>query len=391
MKHIKQLDAIRAIAVILVLIWHGFPYDHIINRIPNGPIGVNVFFVLSGFLISRILMQDKVQAQQTGISRLRVFKNFFFRRALRIFPIYYLTIFVLWCVNGYADSNIESNMGYFLTYTSNFYFFKIQSWDGILSHTWSLAIEEQFYLVWPWIILYINRKYLLPVIALFITIGIVSQYATTTTFGEFLPHTCLDAFGIGAFLAWIMVFRPAALSRVYPVLLKLAIIAFLLLILETYMGYWKIVPLRTIVGVITAWLIAYVLYRRDHIYRPFTWVLNNRPLIFLGKISYGIYLYHPIIPRYTTGLLVRFNQYIPWLGNHLMFLEQSVLVILTAWISWRLVEQPILGLKKYFTIQHSKSSHTQTEAGTATTINALLVPERPADSHTKSRSSHTNS
>src|SRR6186997_3230395 len=130
MTHIKQLDAIRAIAVLLVLIWHGFPETHIINSIPNGAIGVNMFFVLSGFLITRILMEEKIKAEKFNLPRLIVFKNFFFRRALRIFPLYYLVIFLLWIANGYKDSNIEPNIGYFLTYTSNFYYYGLQGWDG---------------------------------------------------------------------------------------------------------------------------------------------------------------------------------------------------------------------------------------------------------------------
>lgn len=367
MKHIRQLDAVRAIAVLLVLVWHGFPYDHLINRVPNGPIGVNMFFVLSGFLISRILMSDKVKAEQEGISRFLVFKNFFFRRALRIFPIYYLLIFVLWIINGYAGSNIEANIGYFLTYTSNFYFFKIQNWDGVLSHTWSLSIEEQFYLVWPWVILFINKKYLLPVIGIIISIGIVTQYVVTTKFGEYLPYACLDAFGAGAFLAWIMVFQPFALSRVYPVLAKLSIVAFLVLCFEIATGNWNIVPVRTLVAVMTAWIIAYILYKPTAHYGPFSWVLNNKALIFLGKISYGIYLYHPIIPNYTVDFLVRINQTIPWIGNHLLFIEQNSLIVLTAWLSWRLIEQPILSLKKFF-ILPEKRLQVQEEYAVGTDI-----------------------
>lgn len=350
MKHIKQLDAIRAIAVILVLIWHGFPATHIINRIPWGPIGVNMFFVLSGFLITRILMEDRVKAEQSNHSRLMVFKNFFFRRALRIFPIYYLTIFILWAINGYAGSNTEANIGYFLTYTSNFYFFRLQSWDGLLSHTWSLSIEEQFYLVWPWIMLFLQRKLLLPVIICCIAVGIVSQYLVTPPFGELLPYTCLHAFGTGALLSWIMVFRPSALTGVYKILAKLAIVAAVILSIEIIVGNWVLMPVRMLTAVITGWLIAYILQQQHGLVWPVALVLNNKPLIFLGKISYGIYLYHPIIPHYSLSTLTDVNKHIPVLGDHLLFIEQNILVILTAWISWLLIERPVLALKKHFVL-----------------------------------------
>ncbi|MDF2193466.1 acyltransferase [Paraflavitalea sp. CAU 1676] len=355
MTHIKQLDAIRAIAVLLVLVWHGFPVTHLINHIPNGPIGVNMFFVLSGYLITRILMEDRLKAERTNLPRLMVFKNFFFRRALRIFPIYYLTVFALWLANGFANSNIEPNIGYFLTYTSNFYFFRIQGWDGLLSHTWSLSIEEQFYLVWPWIMLFLNRKLLLPLIIGSIVIGIVSQYAVTPPYGELLPHTCLHAFGTGALLSWIMVFRPAALPGAYKVLGIFGAAAVVILVLEIMIGNWQFAPVRLLTAAITGWLIACVLLKRDQLAWPLSWVLNNKPLIFLGKISYGIYLYHPIIPHYTLPTLNAINQHIPIIGNHLLFIEQNCLVILTAWLSWMLIERPILGLKKYFVLPGKKA------------------------------------
>lgn len=351
MTHIKQLDAVRAIAVILVLFWHWFPAASLINRVPNGPIGVNMFFVLSGFLITRILLEERVKAEKADLSKLMVFKNFFCRRSLRIFPIYYLVVLFLWAIGGYAGTNIAPNIHYFLTYTSNFYFFQTQSWDGILSHTWSLAIEEQFYLVWPWLMLFVNRRWLLPLIVGCMTTGILSQYALDNNqFGEVLPHTCLHAFGMGALLSWIMVFRPFALAKAYSILTKLSVVAVLTVAAEVIFSTWKWVPVRIPTAIITGWLIAFILFKRNQLSWPASWVLNNKPLIFLGKISYGIYLYHPIIPHYSMNLLTRINKHIPVIGNHVLFLEQTCLVILTAYISFQLIERPILALKKYFVL-----------------------------------------
>jgi peptidoglycan/LPS O-acetylase OafA/YrhL len=350
MKHIKQLDAVRAIAVILVLLWHWFPPTHGINRVPNGPIGVNMFFVLSGFLITRILMEDRIKAEKAGLPGLMVFKNFFIRRALRIFPIYYLTIFTLWGINGFAGTNIEPNIRYFLTYTSNFYFFHLQSWDGILSHTWSLAIEEQFYLVWPWAILFLNRKWLLPLIVCCLATGIISQYAIAGPFAEVLPVTCLHTFGLGALLSWIIVFKPFALAKVYKVLTMLMIPAALIFSVEVMAGNWKLVPVRLLTAVFTGWLIAFILLRQNRIPGPMALVLNNKFLIFLGRISYGIYLYHAIIPHYTVRALTRLNKHIPVVGGHLLFMEQCIVVTLVAYTSWRLIESPVLTLKKHFVL-----------------------------------------
>jgi len=175
MKYIKQLDSLRAIAVILVIISHWIPATNVINRIPNGAIGVDIFFVLSGFLISKILFDQRNNAELLNIPKFTLVKNFYVRRTLRIFPIYYLTIFVLLLFSKSTGTNIQSAFAYFLTYTSNFYFFKIQTWDGMVSHLWSLAVEEQFYLIWPWIILFSNKKYFLHIITIFILIGVLSN------------------------------------------------------------------------------------------------------------------------------------------------------------------------------------------------------------------------
>src|ERR1700754_2151344 len=154
MRYIKELDSIRAIAVLLVIISHWIPPNIPINILPNGPIGVNIFFVLSGFLITWILLENRKKTEELENTRGTVLKNFYIRRILRIFPIYYLVVFVLYIFSESSGTEIRSALPYYLTYTSNFHFFYIDKWDGILSHLWSLAVEEQFYLLWPSIMLF---------------------------------------------------------------------------------------------------------------------------------------------------------------------------------------------------------------------------------------------
>src|SRR5215217_808830 len=101
MQHIKKLDSLRAIAAILVILWHWVPTDSLINTFDNGAIGVNIFFVLSGFLITRILLGNRNEAGIQSNNKLLVFKNFYARRALRIFPIYYLLIFLILLFHNY--------------------------------------------------------------------------------------------------------------------------------------------------------------------------------------------------------------------------------------------------------------------------------------------------
>src|ERR1700733_11280286 len=105
MTYIKQLDSLRAIAVILVIVSHWMSGDSIIGRFPTGSIGVDIFFVLSGFLISKILFDNRNKSEELNISKSATIKNFYIRRALRIFPIYYLTIFILLFIHKYTGTN----------------------------------------------------------------------------------------------------------------------------------------------------------------------------------------------------------------------------------------------------------------------------------------------
>ena len=244
----------RAIAVILVIICHWIPQKNIINILPNGALGVDFFFVLSGFLISRILFENRTCAELSNGSKLEILRNFYVRRALRIFPIYYVTIFILLAFGDKTDTKIEDNFFYYAGYISNFYFFNVQSWDGMLSHLWSLAVEEQFYLIWPFVIIFFNKKYLLFAISLFIIIGSVSQHLLTKVpYGSILTISCFDAFGFGALLALVISYAKDRLNYFYKYLSIIALLAFFLFIVGVF--YYWVLPQRTVISIISVWLI----------------------------------------------------------------------------------------------------------------------------------------
>src|ERR1700746_805767 len=139
MKYIKGLDALRALVVAIVVIGHsrihlmysggGSVSDIVQILLPVDTFGVDVFFVLSGFLISSILFH----ADNGNHSRILLVRNFIARRTLRIFPVYYLTVLILWIIH-YPD--IREYLLWFLTYTSNILCFKTGFWNSF-SHTWS--------------------------------------------------------------------------------------------------------------------------------------------------------------------------------------------------------------------------------------------------------------
>ena len=356
MKYIKQLDSLRAIAVLLVIISHWIHNVEVIDRTKIGEVGVNVFFVLSGFLITKILLDNTLKSKTSNISKLSILKNFYFRRTLRIFPIYYLTIVLLFIFSKTSGTDIKTSFLYFATYTSNFYLFKIQAWDGMISHLWSLAVEEQFYFIWPWIILFANKKYILPIIIGFISIGVISQYLTQEiNMSSLLTFNCFDAFGIGALLSWQITFANEKLNRFYritSVLLAASIFFYGFGILQKQ---WVFVPLRTCISVITLWIITYIILYRETNKLHFKFILNNRILIFLGKISYGLYLYHNIIPSTLNAKIINkyLNPLLPPVLNTkylptVMFVENAIMLIIIAWFSYILIEKPFLNLKKNF-------------------------------------------
>ena len=206
--HIKGLDGIRAISVFLVIVSHWIAKDSIVNILPNGAIGVDVFFVLSGFLITRILIESGNESKSNSEGVLGVLKIFYIRRFLRIFPLYYLVLFSTLLFSSIFYSEIENSIKYHFAYLSNFLFYFRSSWDGNFSHLWSLAVEEQFYLVWPLLILLSSKRGSLLVIVLSLVIGLFSEmYFIKEQFGKVLPNTCLHAFSLGALISWLSCYK----------------------------------------------------------------------------------------------------------------------------------------------------------------------------------------
>lgn len=328
---------------------------HWLNIETFGAIGVTIFFVLSGFLITKILIDKRGNPKFTGL------KNFYARRCLRIFPIYYLTIFLLIIFQSWTEVLIRPNYLYFITYTENFLLVKNGQWYGNISHLWSLAVEEQFYLIWPWIILFVNKKYLLHVIISFILIGIISFYFVRgMRLGVLLTFTCFDAFGLGALLSWQITYK-AEYSKKFFFYLSIAAFISCLLLGYNIHTHNLLYPLRTESAIIALWAITYIVHHREKVRLKF--ILNNKTLIFLGKISYGLYLYHYliIIPP-ITRLLNKLNFYVPYYQYntrcqvYLILFEDAVLLILLSWLSYTVIEKPFLKLKRYFNSENQKSA-----------------------------------
>jgi len=364
MKYIKGLDSIRTFAVIFVILAHwgpaGFNNPTIkfiwTLLIPSGKFGVDVFFVLSGYLITNILLTARAESDNKNI----IIKNFIIRRALRIFPIYYLLLGVLYLIN-YPD--IKENIWYFGTYTSNFLSYSQRAWNSF-SHTWSLAVEEQFYLIWPWVIIYAPKTYLKKSIIFFIILGISCSLLTEAVYGgwaKILTFNCFNAFGIGGLLAYFQQIGDNSFKKLLNILLPVSIVIYFL----NKFGLIPFLSIRTIHSIIAVSLINYISENKYN-YLALK-IFENRFLIHLGKITYGIYLYHYIIPdlykyikTFLTSTFSIPNSINSLLNNYYVsyILMLSILYLISL-ASYHLIEIKLLKLKKYFEYKEQPINHPE--------------------------------
>lgn len=346
--YFPQLDALRAIAVFFVLLEHWVPGTYWFKIFPYGMAGVTLFFVLSGFLISRILLRSRIKSESLNQSKLHSLKQFYIRRTLRIFPIYYITIFILLIFN---INNIRQIFFWFLTYTSNIYFYLIQNWAGSLSHLWTLAVEEQFYIIWPFIILFIPKRFLFRTIILIISTGPVFRTVlflfsngspAASDFIHILTPSCMDSFGLGALLAYAITFNFKIIDLMKIRQNKICIGSFILIIifLLTEVNSLSVFLFRTCISVLSLFIILKALTGFKGTLR---YILDNKFFIYLGKISYGLYLFHNFIPSVWNLLKLSVPE-----NMFLKFISYSLLLIAISSVSWYLIEKPANGLKKHF-------------------------------------------
>src|SRR5882672_1783125 len=181
--HMPQLDGIRAIAVALVLMTH---YTHFRWTLIGSRTGVLLFFILSGFLITGILLDIKEAMTGSASQSAFALRQFYCRRFLRIFPLFYATLLVTY-IAGFPDVRIY--LGWHAAYLSNFLFFWKQSYLGYAGHFWSLAVEEQFYLVWPAVILLAPKRMLLSIIlSCVLAAPVTRSYFSFIVHNDFAPY-----------------------------------------------------------------------------------------------------------------------------------------------------------------------------------------------------------
>jgi len=352
-----QLDGLRCFAVIAVMVHHNWRPDEpwLFDRLNWGDLGVRLFFVLSGFLITGILLGGITGRESDRPERMVFLRNFYARRFLRIVPVYYFVLLVL-IVNRAQPTE---DLPWLATFTTNIYIWLRLDWIDY-PHLWTLAVEEQFYLVWPWLVLFLRRSWLLPALVALISLGplyrlfATFQYPEDTGFGGssaslIFPLGVVDSLGLGALLALAFAADPDGkrLSGVLTrVVLPMGVALFVLTRTKLVLGDHAVTALGDLSSaLIFCWLVGMAA-------RGFPGIagrlLEWGPIRYVGKISYGAYLFHLLVPYLLLAPLVdRFGGTYENKGL-VNFVVTSLLTIGIAALSWHLFEAPINRLRHFF-------------------------------------------
>lgn len=358
---LPSLDGLRAIAVALVLLAHahrtdGFPASSVLASIGGiGAIGVDVFFVISGFLITTLMLREKAA---TGIVHIG---GFYWRRVLRILPAYVVLLAVVAAMQwlGYASLQTRDWVGA-LTYTVNF--LRHPAWE--VGHAWSLSIEEHFYLLWPLLmtlpIAGLGWRVCLGclVICPLLRWGVLLLWPDYTQMAELWTFTRLDSIACGAllsFVAWDEIAAGRLDRMVNSRLVAAAAFGTLCLSLATSGFSAKFaVGIAYSVNALCIAVLLWIAVRNPE--SAIGKVLNWRPLAFVGVISYSLYLWQQIFLQHDReGWAFRFPQ-------------NLVLAVAAAVTSYYVIERPFLALKD--------AKKGQTEAKSELILTDLATVER---------------
>ena len=369
--HLPGLDGVRGLAILLVLAVHfvgnATPLtwgERLAVKLGNyGVLGVDLFFVLSGFLITGLLLDSKGDP--------RYFRNFYARRTLRIFPLYYFVLALLFIVIPAlttvppALEEARQHQAWLWTYTANFFLAAKSSWAlTYVSHFWSLAIEEHFYLLWPLVVFSFRRETLericLWVIGAALALRIALSLAGVSELSISVLTPCrVDTLCVGALLA-CLVRREGGLSfLVGRSGMAAAIIGAVTLAVSawcaaTQAGLSVLHPIRTSLFALFFGALTLMSLRdpgKDVVARIF----HSGWLRTFGKYSYGLYVYHGILSQHMLRMNAE-DRLGALLGGHSRGIVAQAMIgvsvsLLVAVLSYEVFEKRFLALKRLFEAQ----------------------------------------
>ncbi len=311
----------RGLAILMVIAYHNFSF---ITPFSFGWLGVDLFFVLSGYLITEILINTE-QDQ-------KFLRNFYIRRVLRIFPLYYSTLLVVFFILPRIP-NLPFDLKYYVVNQSWFWFY-LQNWllilkpssgTNLIHHFWSIAVEEQFYLVWPLIILLLRKPRHLLMLMLIILIFIMLTRTMlwlykidNLTYYSLYAFTRVDGICIGCIVALLKKVKPCFINQYQPfIILSFAFLNFGFFLFNRI--YEFTFPYFALIGYTTFAMLFGLLVHEGtrHKKTVLNKLLSWRPLSFLGKLSFGLYIFH--WPVYLI--------FFPYLINALGPVNQNLILV----------------------------------------------------------------
>lgn len=359
--HLKGLNGIRAIAALSVLFAHltGELYqfglsdtfigtDELGNRLPifMASYGVTMFFALSGFLITYLLLIEK---EKSGIINV---KKFYIRRVLRIWPLYYFYGILVASVYILYQINYDNKMLPFYIFLMANIPLIIQNSLPMIGHLWSIGVEEQFYLFWPWFSKVKLKTLLLNsslFILIFYVIKVVAWYFKIELLLSFLTVTRFNIMLIGCVGAILFFKKHSLINKLTDY--KIQLLAWLIIILACFNMFHISSSLidHEVIGFVTVVIIIAQVNRKNYIIN-----LNNRVLDFIGKISYGIYVYHPLLIFLAAKNLESFKES-KAINYIVLYIFIFISAILISYLSYRFIEKPFIKLKSNFQVAKSKA------------------------------------
>jgi peptidoglycan/LPS O-acetylase OafA/YrhL len=341
-----QIDGLRALAVLTVMV------DHFSADVPNFPLpdwihlgatGVRLFLVLSGYFITASLRRARDRMESAKLSTRKTIGAFYSRRFLRIAPAYFMFAALALLLNLGA---IRENWPWILTGTVNWFIAWQNQWPLTIAHLWSICVQEQFYLFWPLLILFLPRKWMLHTIIAVALAGIAFRigcviFSVPTIARWVLPFGSLDSLAAGAALGWCGGQLGARRGG-----WLLALICVWLLVVAAVLRNSDPAQLQSVlVEPLEAGAFVILVARTANGFEgAIARFLTQPGLVFAGRISYGLYIYHILVAMV-------FNR---WLPAPLRFLITTpslrlivfgIVTLFVAAVSWRFLEQPINRLR----------------------------------------------